>query len=152
MAKQKAPAKAAPAGKSAAKSAPKAAKASKQPEAKADKKGAKAAKGKGAAEDEVAAEESGLEDRINAAEEAEEQEEAASSGGGGADAALAAASSSEMSASFKNFRHHPDMENFYRFIYENDLRMEALTIIDEIMVQKALRKAAGKTTATKGKH
>ncbi len=25
----------------------------------------------------------------------------------------------------KNFRNHPDMENFFRFIYENDLRLEA---------------------------
>ena len=58
----------------------------------------------------------------------EQAEEAAAKGsGGGNDAALAAAASTtEMSASFKNFRHHPDMENFYRFIYENDLRHEAL--------------------------
>jgi hypothetical protein len=46
----------------------------------------------------------------------------------------------EMSASFKNFRHHPDMENFYRFIYENDLRHEALAIIDEIMEEKVQRR------------
>ena len=75
-------------------------------------------------------------------DELEEQEdEAAASNGGSNAAALAAASgSSEMSASFKNFRHHPDMENFYRFIYENDLRHEALAIIDEIMVEKIQRK------------
>ena len=47
---------------------------------------------------------------------------------------------SESSASFKNFRHHPDMENFYRFIYDNDLRHEALAIIDEMMMQKNKRK------------
>jgi len=78
------------------------------------------------------------------ADEAEEQaDEAASSasGGGGNAAALAAASgATEMSASFKNFRHHPDMENFYRFIFDNDLRHEALTIIDEIMTEKEKRK------------
>lgn len=83
-------------------------------------------------------------------DEIEEQEDAAaaaSSGGGGNEAALAAAGTSgEISASFKNFRHHPDMENFYRFIYENDLRHEALAIIDDIMVEKKNRKAA------KGKH
>jgi len=77
-------------------------------------------------------------------DEAEEQEEAAAvsrSDAGAGDAALAAASSTgEMSASFKNFRHHPDMENFYRFIYENDLRHEALQIIDVIMVEKRNRK------------
>ena len=42
--------------------------------------------------------------------------------------------------SLKNFRHHPDMENFYRFIYENDLRFEALAIIDEILLEKANEK------------
>src|SRR4051812_6572458 len=78
-------------------------------------------------------------------DELEEQEDAAaaeSSSQSGNAAALAAATgnSTEMSASFKNFRHHPDMENFYRFIYENDLRHEALAIIDEIMVEKAQRR------------
>src|SRR5438105_1736641 len=72
------------------------------------------------------------------ADELEEQEEAAEAAGHSSNsnaAALAAAAggNTEMSASFKNFRHHPDMENFYRFIYENDLRHEALAIIDEIM-------------------
>lgn len=80
-------------------------------------------------------------------EEAED-EAAASKGGGGSssDAALAAASGAgEMSASFKNFRHHPDMENFYRFIFENDLRHEALSIIDRIMVEKIARRTQGKS-------
>jgi len=36
----------------------------------------------------------------------------------------------------KNFRNHPDMENFYRFIYENDLRIEALQILDELLIAK----------------
>jgi hypothetical protein len=40
----------------------------------------------------------------------------------------------------KNFRNHPDMENFFRFIYENDLRIEALGIIDEIIVERRARK------------
>src|SRR5689334_13031300 len=66
--------------------------------------------------------------------EEQEDEAAASESSQGNAAALAAATGgpTEMSASFKNFRHHPDMENFYRFIYENDLRHEALAIIDEI--------------------
>lgn len=74
-------------------------------------------------------------------EEEEETSDSSNSGGGNA-AALAAATNSggEMSASFKNFRHHPDMENFYRFIYENDLRQEALTILNEMMVEKQQRK------------
>lgn len=75
------------------------------------------------------------------AEELEEEQAAASSeAAGGNAAALAAANSGTESASFKNFRHHPDMENFYRFIFENDLRHEALGIIDQIMVEKQVRK------------
>ncbi|OFZ81547.1 MAG: hypothetical protein A2583_04825 [Bdellovibrionales bacterium RIFOXYD1_FULL_53_11] len=77
-------------------------------------------------------------------DELEEQQDAAAaaaSGGGSGDAALAAAAgTTEMSASFKNFRHHPDMENFYRFIYENDLRHEALHIIDEMLLEKRNRR------------
>ena len=74
-------------------------------------------------------------------EEREEAEEAsAHSSGNAAALAAAAGSPTEMSASFKNFRHHPDMENFYRFIYENDLRHEALAIIDEVMNEKHHKK------------
>ena len=78
-------------------------------------------------------------------DELEEQEDAAaaeSSSQNGNAAALAAAAGNptEMSASLQDFRHHPDMENFYRFIYENDLRHEALAIIDEIMVEKQQRR------------
>ena len=40
----------------------------------------------------------------------------------------------------KNFRNHPDMENFFRFIYEHDLRFEALGILDEILDQKRARR------------
>lgn len=43
----------------------------------------------------------------------------------------------------KNFRNHPDMENFFRFIYENDLRLEALQIIDEIIVERQARRKKG---------
>jgi hypothetical protein len=42
----------------------------------------------------------------------------------------------EASASLKNFRHHPDMENFYRFIYENDLRPEALMSLNQLTQAK----------------
>lgn len=40
----------------------------------------------------------------------------------------------------KTFRNHPDMENFFRFIYDNDLRVEALQIIDTIIVDRRARK------------
>jgi hypothetical protein len=80
-------------------------------------------------------------DPDEAEEQADEAAASRSSSGSGDAALAAAASTGEMSASFKNFRHHPDMENFYRFIYENDLRHEALQIIDVIMVEKQKRKA-----------
>lgn len=41
----------------------------------------------------------------------------------------------------KNFRTHPDIENFFRFIYENDLREEALIIMDDVTAQRAAKKA-----------
>jgi hypothetical protein len=42
----------------------------------------------------------------------------------------------------KNFRQQADMEAFYRFVHENDLRDEALTILDKVRAQKALARAA----------
>ncbi len=51
---------------------------------------------------------------------------------------------SELSASaLKNFRHHPDMENFYRFIHDSDLRYEALQILDELIQEKKALKKLG---------
>lgn len=75
---------------------------------------------------------------IEAEEDSEEETAVASSATSGAAASmLAAQSATEVNAgSLKNFRHHPDMENFYRFIYENDLRTEAVQIIDQMMEQK----------------
>lgn len=42
----------------------------------------------------------------------------------------------------KNFRQQADMEAFYRFVFENDLREEALGILDKVREQRALAKAA----------
>jgi hypothetical protein len=61
------------------------------------------------------------------AEELEDAEDAANETA--ARAATGGGPPQEVSITFKNFRHHPDMENFYRFIYENDLRFEALDLI-----------------------
>lgn len=121
-------------------------KAKKSADAKVSKTSGK--KGK-EAEDEIVEEFTESMEAAKAAEEdAEEEEEleAASSSSGGSAAALAAAAASptEGPGSLKNFRHHPDMENFYRFIYENDLRLEALQILDEMMVQRELKKSGGK--------
>lgn len=132
------------------KAAPKAAKPAAKAKAAAPKESAKDAKKAKGAKAAAKASDEQLEaaPQVSAdeQEEMEEQaEEAAAKSGGGNDAALAAAASTtEMSASFKNFRHHPDMENFYRFIYENDLRHEALAIIDEMAVQKLTKKTPAK--------
>ena len=44
----------------------------------------------------------------------------------------------------KNFRQQADMEAFYRFVHENDLRDEALQILDKVRAQRALAKQAKK--------
>ena len=124
---------------------PKVAKAAKveKKSAKAPAKAEKKASGKAGKASEAKALEAAAPSEIDQEELEEQQAEAASNSGGGNAAAMAAAAAggpTEMSASFKNFRHHPDMENFYRFIYENDLRHEALAIIDEMAVQKLTRK------------
>lgn len=33
----------------------------------------------------------------------------------------------------KNFRHNPDVENFYRFVHENGLRRESKMIFDAVL-------------------
>lgn len=139
----------------AKKPAAKSAKAEKAPApAKAEKKAGKAAKAAAApaerADEDEAVAAGPAEGAGPNTEDLEEQEEAAeeaaakSSGNSNAAALAAAAGSTEMSASFKNFRHHPDMENFYRFIFENDLRHEALAILDKIMIDKKAAKTAPK--------
>jgi hypothetical protein len=75
-------------------------------------------------------------------EEIEEGEASKTQGGNAAALAAVTTGPTELSASFKNFRHHPDMENFYRFIFENDLRVEALAIVDEIMREKLQKRLA----------
>ena len=93
---------------------------------------------------------------ISAEEEEEEMEltEAAkASAGSAAEAGLAMAAATAgadtAAGSLKNFRHHPDIENFYRFIFENDLRYEALEIIDVIVAD---RTNPNKTVRVAAKH
>lgn len=33
----------------------------------------------------------------------------------------------------RNFRTNPEVENFYRFVYENDLRFEAKKVFEQIV-------------------
>jgi hypothetical protein len=44
----------------------------------------------------------------------------------------------------KNFRQQADMEAFYRFVHENDLREDALRILDKVREQRALQRSARK--------
>ncbi len=44
----------------------------------------------------------------------------------------------------KKFRQSPELEGFYRFIYENDLRREASIIVEKIMLIRKANKAASK--------
>jgi hypothetical protein len=48
--------------------------------------------------------------------------------------------SQKVPVSPKKFRQGPELEGFYRFIFENDLRKEALQVIDRIyLARKALK-------------
>jgi hypothetical protein len=48
-------------------------------------------------------------------------------------------------ASPKKFRQSPELEGFYRFLHENDLRKEAMEVIDRLlMTRKALKASARK--------
>lgn len=47
-------------------------------------------------------------------------------------------------ASLKKFRQSPEIEGFYRFIYENDLRTEAFAIVDDISQKRAAAKVKKK--------
>lgn len=40
----------------------------------------------------------------------------------------------------KKFRESPELEGFYRFIFENDLRKEALGIIDRISLGRKAKR------------
>lgn len=56
--------------------------------------------------------------------------------------------------SIKKFRQSPEIEGFYRFIYENDLQKEAFEILDRIVTsrkQKKLKDAKASISETKVK-
>ena len=56
--------------------------------------------------------------------------------------------SESLPTSLKKFRQSPEIEGFYRFIFENDLQKEAYEILDRIV---AARKAAKKAQKTETK-
>lgn len=53
--------------------------------------------------------------------------------------------------SMKKFRQSPEIEGFYRFIYENDLQKEAYEILERIVGQRKIAKKALKQEAAQTK-
>lgn len=53
--------------------------------------------------------------------------------------------------SLKKFRQSPEIEGFYRFIYENDLHKEAYEILERIVSQRKIAKKALKQEAAQTK-
>jgi hypothetical protein len=46
--------------------------------------------------------------------------------------------------SLKKFRQSPEIEGFYRFIFENDLQKETFDILDRLVNQRRLKKQTAK--------
>lgn len=61
--------------------------------------------------------------------------------------------SDSLPSSIKKFRQSPEIEGFYRFIYENDLQREAYDILNQIIQRRKALKASTrvKKTAPKAK-
>jgi len=61
--------------------------------------------------------------------------------------------SDSLPSSVKKFRQSPEIEGFYRFIFENDLQREAYEILEKIIYRRKVEraKAKGKGRAAKGK-
>ncbi len=49
----------------------------------------------------------------------------------------------------KKFRSSVEVESFYRFVHENDLRKEALEIIERLVAQRKANKAAARASSRK---
>ena len=52
--------------------------------------------------------------------------------------------SDSLPTSLKKFRQSPEIEGFYRFIFENDLQKEAFDILDRIVTARKAKKSAEK--------
>ena len=51
----------------------------------------------------------------------------------------------------KKLRQSPEIEGFYRFVFENDLRVEAYDIIDKLLLERKLKAKELKAAAKKSK-
>lgn len=52
--------------------------------------------------------------------------------------------SDSLPTSIKKFRQSPEIEGFYRFVYENDLQHEAFDILEKIVQRRKAAKAKTK--------
>lgn len=59
--------------------------------------------------------------------------------------------SENVPTSLKKFRQSPEIEGFYRFIFENDLQKEAYEILDKIINQRKQKKQLEKKAAVEEK-
>ena len=60
--------------------------------------------------------------------------------------------SDSLPTSIKKFRQSPEIEGFYRFVYENDLQHEAYDILEKIVQRRKAAKVKAKPAkAAKGK-
>lgn len=59
--------------------------------------------------------------------------------------------SDSLPTSLKKFRQSPEIEGFYRFIFENDLQKEAFEILDRIIMDRKSKKAGAKSAAKEAK-
>lgn len=50
--------------------------------------------------------------------------------------------SDTLPSSLKKFRRSPEIEGFYRFVYENDLRIEAGDVLDKIIIRRMQERKA----------
>lgn len=55
--------------------------------------------------------------------------------------------SDSLPTSLKKFRQSPEIEGFYRFIFENDLQKETFEILDKIVFERKAKKADAKKEA-----
>jgi hypothetical protein len=63
----------------------------------------------------------------------------------GQDGSIAFSASESMPTSVKKFRQSPEIEGFYRFIFENDLQKEAYEILGQIIMRRRQAKAEAKS-------
>ena len=59
--------------------------------------------------------------------------------------------SDSLPTSLKKFRQSPEIEGFYRFIFENDLQKEAFEILEKIVIARKAKKQKDKQDAQPAK-